>query len=99
MSDQNVHKAGFTSSGIARGSLASSIMSGEAKSFGGGVPSGGTTATLQEMGMRNFQWVAKEEGGEQKETSVQEQVLQTVHPLQTDSFDIFFPSLLSLYLT
>lgn len=54
MSDQNVHKAGFTSSGIARGSPASSIMSGEAKSFGGGVPSGGTTATLQEMGMRNF---------------------------------------------
>lgn len=54
MSDKNVHKAGFTSSGIARGSLASSIMSDEAKSFGGGVPSGGTTATLQEMGMRNF---------------------------------------------
>uniref|UniRef100_A0A8C9EZX2 IFI6 protein n=1 Tax=Pavo cristatus TaxID=9049 RepID=A0A8C9EZX2_PAVCR len=52
MSDQNVHRAGFTSSGIARGSLASSIMSGEAKSFGGGVPSGGTTATLQEMGAK-----------------------------------------------
>ncbi|NXL95895.1 IFI6 protein, partial [Alectura lathami] len=52
MADQNVHNAGFTSSGIARGSLASSIMSHEARSMGGGVPSGGPTSTLQEMGAR-----------------------------------------------
>ncbi|KFP19793.1 Interferon alpha-inducible protein 6, partial [Egretta garzetta] len=50
MSDQNVHKAGFTSSGITKGSLASSIMSQEAKASGGGVHSGGPTATLQKMG-------------------------------------------------
>ncbi|NXP71465.1 IFI27 protein, partial [Ramphastos sulfuratus] len=52
MSDRNVHNAGFTSSGIARGSLASSMMSQEAKSSGGGVHSGGPTSTLQEMGAR-----------------------------------------------
>lgn len=54
MSDQNVHKAGFTSSGITGGSLASSMMSQEARGAGGGVRSGGPTATLQEMGMSNF---------------------------------------------
>ncbi|NXY55176.1 IFI6 protein, partial [Callaeas wilsoni] len=52
MSDQNVHNAGFTSSGIARGSLASSLMSHEARASGGGVPSGGPTSILQEMGAR-----------------------------------------------
>ncbi|XP_010010798.1 PREDICTED: interferon alpha-inducible protein 6-like [Nestor notabilis] len=52
MSDQNVHNAGFTSSGITRGSLASSMMSHEAKASGGGVHSGGPTSTLQEMGAR-----------------------------------------------
>jgi len=54
MSDQNVCKAGFTPSGIAGGSLASSMMSQEARASGGGVHSGGPTATLQEMGMGNF---------------------------------------------
>ncbi|XP_009873069.1 PREDICTED: interferon alpha-inducible protein 6-like, partial [Apaloderma vittatum] len=49
MSDYNVQKAGFTSSGIAGGSRASSMMSQEAKSSGGGVHSGGPTATLQEF--------------------------------------------------
>ncbi|NXS49371.1 IFI6 protein, partial [Balaeniceps rex] len=52
MSNQNVHNAGFTSSGIRGGSLASSMMSQEAKASGGGVLSGGPTATLQEMGAR-----------------------------------------------
>ncbi|NXY87315.1 IFI6 protein, partial [Alcedo cyanopectus] len=52
MSDQNVHKAGFTSSGISGGSLASSLMSREAKSSGGGVRSGGPTSTLQGMGAK-----------------------------------------------
>ncbi|NXG59354.1 IFI6 protein, partial [Hemiprocne comata] len=52
MSDQNVHNAGFSSSGISRGSLASSMMSQEARSSGGGVHSGGPTSTLQEMGAR-----------------------------------------------
>ncbi|KFO84496.1 Interferon alpha-inducible protein 6, partial [Buceros rhinoceros silvestris] len=52
MSDQNVRNAGFTSSGIAAGSLASSMMSREAKASGGGVHSGGPTSTLQEMGAR-----------------------------------------------
>ncbi|NWI15697.1 IFI27 protein, partial [Crypturellus soui] len=50
MSDRNVHKAGFTTSGIQRDSLASQMMSQEAKSSGGGVLSGGPTATLQEKG-------------------------------------------------
>ena len=54
MSDQNVRNAGFTSSGIAGGSLASSMMSQEARASGGGVHSGGPTSTLQEMGMSNF---------------------------------------------
>ncbi|XP_010179514.1 PREDICTED: interferon alpha-inducible protein 6-like, partial [Mesitornis unicolor] len=49
MSDQNICNAGFTSSGISRGSLASSMMSHEAKASGGGVHSGGPTSTLQEM--------------------------------------------------
>ncbi|NWX13521.1 IFI6 protein, partial [Aegotheles bennettii] len=53
MSDQNVHRAGFTSSGITGGSLASSLMSHEARASGGGVRSGGPTATLQEMGARS----------------------------------------------
>ncbi|NXL48703.1 IFI6 protein, partial [Podilymbus podiceps] len=52
MSDQNVRNAGFTSYGIAGGSLASSMMSQEAKASGGGVHSGGPTSTLQEMGAR-----------------------------------------------
>ncbi|NWU96739.1 IFI27 protein, partial [Upupa epops] len=52
MSDQNVRNAGFTTSGIARGSLASSMMSKEATASGGGVRSGGPTSTLQEMGAR-----------------------------------------------
>ncbi|NWR62518.1 IFI6 protein, partial [Bucorvus abyssinicus] len=52
MSDQNVRNAGFTSSGIAGGSLASSMMSHEAKASGGGVHSGGPTSTLQEMGAK-----------------------------------------------
>lgn len=54
MADQNVRNAGFTSSGITGGSLASSMMSQEARASGGGVHSGGPTATLQEMGMSNF---------------------------------------------
>ncbi|NXK32540.1 IFI6 protein, partial [Piprites chloris] len=52
MSDKNVHKAGFTSSGITQGSLASSMMSHEARESGGGVRSGGPTSTLQEMGAK-----------------------------------------------
>ncbi|XP_009562512.1 interferon alpha-inducible protein 6 [Cuculus canorus] len=52
MSDQNVRNAGFTSSGIKGGSIASSIMSHEAKSSGGGVRSGGPTSTLQGMGSK-----------------------------------------------
>ncbi|KFP32920.1 hypothetical protein N325_03499, partial [Colius striatus] len=52
MSDQNVRNAGFTSSGIKEGSLASSVMSREAREFGGGVRSGGPTSTLQEMGAK-----------------------------------------------
>ncbi|NWU65860.1 IFI6 protein, partial [Pterocles burchelli] len=52
MSDQNVCTAGFTSSGISRGSLASSMMSREAKASGGGVSSGGPTSTLQGMGAK-----------------------------------------------
>ncbi|KAF2975534.1 hypothetical protein EK904_012320 [Melospiza melodia maxima] len=52
MSDQNVRNAGFTSSGITGGSLASSLMSHEARASGGGVPSGGPTSTLQQMGAR-----------------------------------------------
>ncbi|NWY40627.1 IFI6 protein, partial [Sylvia atricapilla] len=52
MSDQNVHNAGFTPSGITGGSLASSLMSQEARASGGGVPSGGPTSTLQELGAR-----------------------------------------------
>ncbi|NXA55384.1 IFI27 protein, partial [Nothocercus julius] len=50
MSDRNVHKAGFTSAGIKRDSLASKMMSQEARASGGGVLSGGPTATLQEKG-------------------------------------------------
>uniref|UniRef100_A0A8D0FE34 Uncharacterized protein n=1 Tax=Strix occidentalis caurina TaxID=311401 RepID=A0A8D0FE34_STROC len=57
MSDQNVHNAGFTPSGIRGGSLASSMMSQEARASGGGVHSGGPTATLQEMGMCNVVFV------------------------------------------
>ncbi|KFP74397.1 Interferon alpha-inducible protein 6, partial [Acanthisitta chloris] len=53
MSDQNVHNAGFTPSGISGGSLASSMMSREATASGGGVPSGGPTSTLQQMGARS----------------------------------------------
>ncbi|NWR87863.1 IFI6 protein, partial [Furnarius figulus] len=52
MSDQNVRNAGFTPSGISAGSLASSMMSHEARESGGGVHSGGPTSTLQEMGAR-----------------------------------------------
>ncbi|NXK95443.1 IFI27 protein, partial [Formicarius rufipectus] len=52
MSDQNVRNAGFTPSGISSGSLASSMMSREAKASGGGVHSGGPTSTLQGMGAR-----------------------------------------------
>ncbi|XP_013036655.1 interferon alpha-inducible protein 27-like protein 2 [Anser cygnoides] len=52
MADQNVRNAGFGSCGIKGGSLASHLMSEEAKSSGGGVRSGGPTATLQEMGAR-----------------------------------------------
>ncbi|XP_005027772.1 uncharacterized protein [Anas platyrhynchos] len=52
MADRNVHNAGFGSSGIRAGSLASHMMSVEARSSGGGVRSGGPTATLQEMGAR-----------------------------------------------
>ncbi|CAM4512547.1 unnamed protein product [Lepidochelys kempii] len=53
MADQNVHKAGFTSGGIKGRSTASEIMSKEARSHGGGVPSGGPTSTLQEMGAKS----------------------------------------------
>ncbi|XP_019395361.1 PREDICTED: interferon alpha-inducible protein 27, mitochondrial-like [Crocodylus porosus] len=52
MSDQNVQKAGFTSDGIKRGSLASTMMSSEAKHCSGGVHSGGPTSTLQAMGAK-----------------------------------------------
>ncbi|NWY67998.1 IFI6 protein, partial [Erithacus rubecula] len=52
MADQNVRNAGFTPSGISAGSLASSLMSQEARASGGGVPSGGYTSTLQELGAR-----------------------------------------------
>ncbi|NWW95314.1 IFI6 protein, partial [Rhynochetos jubatus] len=53
MSNRNVCKAGFTSSGIKGGSRASSMMSREAKASGGGVHSGGPTATLQKMGAKS----------------------------------------------
>ncbi|NXC78979.1 IFI6 protein, partial [Cercotrichas coryphoeus] len=52
MADQNVRNAGFTPSGITAGSFASSLMSQEARASGGGVPSGGPTSTLQELGAR-----------------------------------------------
>uniref|UniRef100_A0A803VYT8 IFI6 protein n=1 Tax=Ficedula albicollis TaxID=59894 RepID=A0A803VYT8_FICAL len=52
MADRNVHNAGFTPSGISAGSLAASLMSQEARASGGGVPSGGPTSTLQELGAR-----------------------------------------------
>ncbi|NXC06848.1 IFI6 protein, partial [Orthonyx spaldingii] len=52
MSDKNVSNAGFTPSGIKGGSLASSMMSHEARASGGGVSSGGPTSTLQGMGAR-----------------------------------------------
>ncbi|KFW11306.1 hypothetical protein N326_09781, partial [Eurypyga helias] len=52
MSNRNVRKAGFTSSGIKGGSHASSMMSREAKTSGGGVHSGGPTATLQKLGAK-----------------------------------------------
>ncbi|NXH39002.1 IFI6 protein, partial [Dicaeum eximium] len=52
MSDRNVHNAGFTPSGIAGGSLASSLMAREARASGGGVSAGGPTSTLQEMGAK-----------------------------------------------
>ncbi|NXA84667.1 IFI6 protein, partial [Thryothorus ludovicianus] len=52
MSDQNVRNAGFTPSGITAGSVASSLMSKEARASGGGVRSGGATSTLQGMGAR-----------------------------------------------
>ncbi|NXQ91554.1 IFI6 protein, partial [Nyctibius grandis] len=52
MSDRNVRNAGFTSSGIKGGSLASSLMSREARVSGGGVHSRGPTATLQVMGAK-----------------------------------------------
>ncbi|NXO71741.1 IFI6 protein, partial [Phainopepla nitens] len=52
MADQNVRNAGFTPSGITRGSLGSSLMSQEARASGGGVSSGGPTSTLQELGAR-----------------------------------------------
>ncbi|NWS82278.1 IFI6 protein, partial [Toxostoma redivivum] len=52
MADQNVRNAGFTPSGIAGGSLASSLMSQEARASGGGVRSGGPTSTLQGMGAK-----------------------------------------------
>ncbi|KAF4792317.1 interferon alpha-inducible protein 27-like protein 2B [Turdus rufiventris] len=54
MADQNVRNAGFTPSGITAGSLASSLMSEEARASGGGVPSGGPTSTLQELGEEEF---------------------------------------------
>ncbi|NXS53914.1 IFI27 protein, partial [Brachypteracias leptosomus] len=50
MADQNIRNAGFTSSGISSGSLASSMMSREAQASGGGVHSGGPTSTLQGLG-------------------------------------------------
>ncbi|XP_029464722.1 interferon alpha-inducible protein 27-like protein 2B [Rhinatrema bivittatum] len=52
MSDRNVNKAGFTSSGISKGSTGSNMMSYEAKSHGGSVRSGGATSNLQQMGAR-----------------------------------------------
>ncbi|NXH14983.1 IFI6 protein, partial [Bucco capensis] len=53
MADRNVSNAGFTSSGIKGGTLASSMMSHEARASGGGVHSGGPTSTLQELGARS----------------------------------------------
>ncbi|XP_039377428.1 interferon alpha-inducible protein 27, mitochondrial-like [Mauremys reevesii] len=53
MADENVHKAGFTRGGIKGGSTGSEMMSKEARSHGGGVPSGGPTSTLQEMGAKS----------------------------------------------
>ncbi|NXG14687.1 IFI6 protein, partial [Grallaria varia] len=52
MSDKNVRNAGFTPSGISARSLASSVMSHEARASGGGVRSGGATSTLQGMGAK-----------------------------------------------
>ena len=42
--------AGFTSAGIAAGSLGSSMMSASAIANGGGVVTGGSVATLQSVG-------------------------------------------------
>ncbi|XP_013813218.1 interferon alpha-inducible protein 27-like protein 2 [Apteryx mantelli] len=53
MSDHNVHNAGFTSAGITGDSLASKMMSQEARAMGRGVPSRGPTSALQEMGARD----------------------------------------------
>ncbi|XP_067425989.1 interferon alpha-inducible protein 27-like protein 2B [Emydura macquarii macquarii] len=53
MSDENVHSAGYTPDGIKGGSVGSEIMSNEARNHGGGVPSGGSTSTLQHMGAKS----------------------------------------------
>jgi len=45
---------GFTAHGIARGSVAASMMSYSAISNGGGVRSGGLVATLQSIGELNI---------------------------------------------
>uniref|UniRef100_A0A3Q2CX94 Uncharacterized protein n=1 Tax=Cyprinodon variegatus TaxID=28743 RepID=A0A3Q2CX94_CYPVA len=47
---------GFTSTGIAAGSLAAKMMSVFAVLYGGGVPAGGLIATLQSIGMSGLGW-------------------------------------------
>ncbi|MEQ2207367.1 hypothetical protein XENOCAPTIV_011224 [Xenoophorus captivus] len=45
---------GFTTTGIAAGSIAAKMMSWFAVFYGGGIPAGGLVATLQSLGKQGF---------------------------------------------
>ncbi|MED6248760.1 hypothetical protein ATANTOWER_004587, partial [Ataeniobius toweri] len=47
---------GFTTTGIAAGSIAAKMMSSFAVFYGGGIPAGGLVATLQSIGMTGLGW-------------------------------------------
>ncbi|NXC29490.1 IFI27 protein, partial [Campylorhamphus procurvoides] len=50
---------GFTSAGIAAGSIAAKMMSAAAIANGGGVAAGSTVAVLQSIGAAGFSFAAK----------------------------------------